>query len=175
MKKGLNSMEITIHTLGPSGTNCEMAAKRWADDKGLDVNIMLYDTLEDAQKMIKESTDYLLACIVYPDLHNLVFDNIKGMKLLDCFIVNTFEMVLAAKSVYAEIKNVVSHPAPVSLINERFNDIELTSSNSNAAILTKQGLYDGCITTLVAANEHGLKVIENFGEIEMGFTIHGRR
>ncbi|MBL1278537.1 MAG: hypothetical protein COB30_020885 [Ectothiorhodospiraceae bacterium] len=168
-------MDATIHTLGPLGTNCEMAAKLWANNNYINAELKLYDTLENAQKMVKDKGDYLLACIVYPDLHNLVFKNLKDMKLIDCFVMNTYEMVLASANGVQDIKRVVSHPAPISLIESKFENIYTTSSNSNAAILTKQGKYDACITTIEAANKHDLSVVKSFGEIEMGFSVHGKR
>ncbi|MCO6525800.1 prephenate dehydratase domain-containing protein [Snodgrassella sp.] len=167
----------TIHTLGPSNTNCESAARTWFKTNKIENGeIILYQTLEDALEAMPKTEEHaLLGCVVYPDLHSLVFSNLDKLKLADVFIHNTYEMILASRFNYIEdIKTVTSHPAPSGLISKNYKAIKIIHVNSNAqaAIDCVNGVSDGCITTMPAAISNKLNVIKNFGVVPMGFTIH---
>ncbi|WP_286146036.1 hypothetical protein [Shigella sp. FC1967] len=89
---------INIHTLGPSGTNCEKAAHYWLNKNNRQGNIILHPTLETAVKeMDNSSNSVLLGCIVYPYLHNIVFSNLSFIKLTDCFVMDTHNMLFASR------------------------------------------------------------------------------
>ena len=111
--------KIKIHTLGPKNTNCEAAAKHYILKNKLECDIILYETLESAVDVVtKDKNSLLLTCIVYPHLYKLVFENLKKLKLVDCFIFNTFEMVLSTKNEFDinSLHSIISHPAPIPLI-----------------------------------------------------------
>lgn len=168
------SSAVVVHTLGPSGTNCEAAAWYWLRESELESgSVELHPTLEDAVlAMLKQPRlSVLLGCVVYPRLHEIVFQNLGVMALQECFVMPTHPMVLAAPS-FGDFETVLSHPAPVNLLDGRDVRIELASSNAAAAIACAQGHADACITTSLAAQANGLHVIEDFGHVPMGFTIH---
>jgi hypothetical protein len=160
-----------LHTLGPAGTNLEMAANWWLSQNAPDGEVVLYETLEDAvAKMPKDGAHALLGCIVYPDLHTLVFTNLGRLTLRECFTFPTYAMVLAAKTELTP-KSVISHPAPQSLIPDAALRI-MTTSNAQAALDCLAGKADACITTAAAAREHGLVILRDFGPVSMGFSLH---
>lgn len=160
-----------LHTLGPSGTNCERAAKEWFARREMIGNVVLHSTLESTIDVMPfDGSAALLGCVVYPDLHTLVFGNLERMVLADVFITPTFNMVLAARDPRA-LATVSSHPAPQHLVPGSATTA-LTSSNSQAALDCAAGRTDGCITTLPAAQRNGLTVVHDFGPVPMGFTIH---
>jgi len=161
----------TIHTLGPAGTNCESAAYEWFKRRRRKGEVILYPTLEQAvEEMPKEPEHALLGCVVYPDLHTLVFSNLKNMVLAECFVFPTFNMLLASRDGTAP-HSVASHPAPQHLIPKGC-EIRLVTSNVQAAIVCARGGTDGCITTAPAAQRYGLRVVRDHGPLNMGFTIH---
>lgn len=161
----------TIHTLGPTGTNCESAAYEWFRRRRRKGKVILYATLEQAVKeMPKEPEHALLGCVVYPDLHTLVFSNLKSMVLAECFVFPTFNMLLASRDGKMP-QSVASHPAPQHLIPEGC-EVRLVTSNVQAAIVCARGGTDGCITTAPAAEHYGLHVVRDHGPLNMGFTIH---
>jgi prephenate dehydratase len=167
--------KITLHTLGPTNTNCEAAAKYYLDKNNLDGEIILYETLESAVDIVANDKDaLLLTCIVYPKLNKLVFDNLEKLKLVDCFIFNTFEMVLSTKKEVelSDLSTIISHPAPTPLINKFGKEISLANSNSEAAKLCFDEKFDACVTTMPASKFYNLKILKNFGEVPMGFAIH---
>ncbi len=104
----------TIHTLGPTGTNCESAAHWWLKKKNPNGSVVLHPTLEAAVSALDGSNSALLACIVYPDLHTLVFSNLDTIALEDIFIYPTHNMVLASRT-GAWPAVVSTHPAPQCL------------------------------------------------------------
>lgn len=174
---------MTIHTLGPAGTNCEKAAYTWLNNNNKKGEVRLYNTLESAAEFMAQdenNNDVLLGCIVYPYLHHLVFKNLQNLKLVDCFVMDTYNMLLASRYDSVEkIKSVGSHPAPQDLIHQikgiRNNiPIELFNSNSEAARQCAVGVVDGCITTLFAAEQCRLNILADFGPVPMGFSIHAK-
>lgn len=164
-----------IRTLGPEGTNCEAAAYHYVRSTGLAAEISLHTTLEEAViDVLNEPHSALLGCVVYPDLHNLVFPYLKQLRLIDVFLFNTFNMVLATRPGHRSIGLVATHPAPQSLVKDDY-PIVLANSNSEAARRCSSGEVDACITTLPAARNMGLQIVKDFGEVPMGFTIHVHR
>lgn len=162
----------TLHTLGPTGTNCEAAAHEWFARQGRKGKVSLHPTLEIAvEKMEYNISSALLACVVYPELHTLVFSNLKRLSLIDCFIFPTHNMVLASRDGKIP-KSVSTHPAPQHLVPSWLLERSFVNSNAQAAINCADGITDACITTLVAANASQLYVLEDFGLVPMGFTIH---
>lgn len=161
-----------LYTLGPAGTNCAMAARAWFDREQRTGRVHLYPTLERAvAEMPREPHAALMGCIAYPDLHTLMFSNLGRLRLADCLIVPTFDMVFAARTT-AEPRSAVTHPAPRGLIPPHVTNVQLTTSNAQAAADCRAGRADACITTGEAAQAHGLTVLRNFGPIVMGFTVH---
>lgn len=165
----------SVHTLGPTNTNCEKAALSWITKNELDAEVFLYDTLEiAAEKMTNFDDAVLLSCIVYPKLHELVFQNLHNMQLVDCFIEPTYNMVLAQRKKGNQVTRIFSHPAPIALLEQTPYSREIVEFvNSNAAAANScLGETDACITTIIAANENNLHLVKDFGPVPMGFAIH---
>lgn len=138
---------------------------------------MLHETLETALEAVF-STDkdaVLLGCVVYPDLHKIVFNNLASLELVDQFIMPTHRMVLAACNQEVTISTVATHPAPRSLVEGRGFIITEVTSNSQAALECASGTYDACITTSVAADQNNLTILEDAGHVPMGFSIHRKK
>ncbi|WP_221351112.1 bacilysin biosynthesis protein BacA [Streptomyces beigongshangae] len=169
-----NDRHLNVHTLGPTGTNCEAAAHHYLKQHDYKQgSVVLYDTLENAVDgvMADPSDSVLLGCVVYPKLNEIVFRNLKSMSLHECFMMPTHRMVLAARE-GSPLRTVLSHPAPVDLIENRGYDIRFVTSNAAAALGCSAGGADACITTGVAAEANGLEIVEDFGPVQMGFSIH---
>ncbi|MBH2952444.1 hypothetical protein I5Q45_25715 [Serratia marcescens] len=173
---------ITVHTLGPAGTNCEKAAHLWLKNNSHRGEVKLHQTLEDAAKYMNktDANDVLLGCIVYPELHHLVFKNLSNLKLIDCFVMDTHNMVFAGKKPNPdEIRTVGSHPAPQDLIHQvpginKQLSIRLFNSNSEAARQCAADAVDACISTDISALRCGLTILVDFGPVPMGFSIHAK-
>ncbi|WWB88578.1 hypothetical protein V5F90_12155 [Priestia aryabhattai] len=178
-KKNKQLQKISIiHTLGPEGTNCEKAGYLWFERQGIQGQVFLHQTLEEALVHVKETeSSALLGCAVYPYLHDIVFKNLTSLELVDSFIMPTYNMVLASKEEVIANNSllIASHPAPVDLAHSISTNVQLVNSNAQAAIDCLERKVDACITTSKAANEQGLTVVKDFGEVPMCFTLHGRK
>ncbi len=164
-----------LHTLGPTGTNCERAAHEWLRRRGVEApDVVLHRTLEEAIGHVDDPSEALLGCVVYPALHGIVFNNLHKLVLTDCLIIPTDEMLLASRpgTPLSDVKTAGSHPAPVSLLDAFGVTTTLCNSNAEAAIRCASGEFDACITTRTAAQAHGLEVLRSFGTVSMGFSIH---
>lgn len=159
-----------LHTLGPQGTNLEDAAHEWFRRQHRSGRVQLHPTLESAlPTMPRDGTHAVVACAVYPALHELVFANLDRMSMVDCFVHPTYDMVLASAD--GRLPEVVaSHAAPRGLAGAA--EVRLATSNAQAAADCRAGLADGCITTLPAARAHGLQVVRDFGPVPMVYTVH---
>jgi hypothetical protein len=160
-----------LHTLGPTGTNCEEAAHFWFNGRPQRGDIKLYATLETALEAMPQAPGHaLLACAVYPHLHTLVFSNLHRLAMADTFVMPTFEMVLASRT-GGPPRVVATHPAPQGLVPADMQRV-LVNSNAQAAIECAEGRTDGCITTSKAAAAHKLQIVTNHGAVPMVFTLH---
>lgn len=162
----------TIHTLGPTGTNLEMAAHHWFSTQEREGAVVLHAEVEDGLDVMRfDGSEAILACAVYPRLHRLVFQNLPRLAMVDSFILDTYNMVLATRQDQESVTTIVTHPAPSSLVEAR-GEMTMSSSSSQAAADCAAGLYDGCVTTEQAAKAEGLLVAEDFGPVPMIFTLH---
>lgn len=165
----------TLYTLGPTGTNCERAARAWLHGRGIDDDraVRLFPTLEEGVGALPADPAVgLLACVVYPLLHEIVFSNLDRLRLVDSFVMDTYDMVLATRAGERAAPAVVaSHPAPAGLVPPGIKRVPATS-NAAAALACASGEVDACVTTGVAAAACGLEVVRNFGPVPMGFTVH---
>ncbi|MTD55517.1 bacilysin biosynthesis protein BacA [Amycolatopsis pithecellobii] len=160
-----------LHTLGPRGTNLEAASHEWLRRRGAAGTVELHSSIESALDVVPDDGQHaLVACAVYPALHTLVFGNLHRLHMVDSFIMPTHNMVLATKDVDVPA-TVASHPAPAGLVPAG-TEIQEVLSNSRAAIECAEGRVEGCITTIVAAQDHGLRVLRDFGAVPMVFTVH---
>lgn len=170
----LDSISV-IHTLGPSGTNLEMAANHWFSARDREADVRLHSSLESAiPGLSDDGHEAVLACAVYPDLHSLVFENLGRLAMVDSFILPTYDMVFATRADTTEVASVVSHPAPQSLVRRVDADCKVTLvlSNSQAAKDCASGAADGCVTTSKAAADNGLVIRRSFGPVPMVYTLH---
>ncbi|NED19647.1 bacilysin biosynthesis protein BacA [Streptomyces sp. SID9913] len=160
-----------LHTLGPRGTNLEAASHEWLRRRGVRGTVELHSSIETALDAVPDDGEHaLVTCAVYPALHTLVFGNLHRLHMVDSFIMPTHNMVLATRG--ADVPaTVASHPAPTGLVPAG-TEIREVLSNSRAAIECAEGRVEGCITTIVAARNHGLRVVRDFGAVPMVFTVH---
>jgi hypothetical protein len=165
----------SLHTLGPAGTNCELAAHEWFAIQGRPGTVVLHSTLEEAaSEAARTPGAALMAPVAYPNLHTLVYAHLDSLELADSLITQTHNMVLARRPGVDFPRCVASHPAPVGLVPAG-STIRLVASNAQAALDCAGGEVDGCITTLPAMESNRLELVRDYGPVAMAFTVHIRR
>ena len=163
----------TLHTLGPPGTNCELAAHRWFDRVGTSGGVLLYPTLEAAaDRVVESSTGALIACAAYPELHTLIYSRLGRLTMIDCMMTPTHNMVIARRRGARCLDSIAVHHAPAALVPDTFATRLPATSNSAAARCCRSGTADACITTMPAAVREGLEITHDFGPIVLGFSVH---
>jgi hypothetical protein len=165
-------MKSCVGTLGPAGTNSELACKEYILEKGLEGEVNLYSTPElSIQALINHEIDVCILCVVYPKLNEIVFRNLEAIHLSDIYLLPTYAMVVAGD---VNATTYCSHPAPIDLI-ENGKHIEIVNSNAEAARLCKSGYFGACVTTKKAAEMYGLNIIKDYGEVPMGWAVFTRK
>ena len=165
----------SLHTLGPAGTNCELAARQWSARAGQPADIVLHASLEEAAEAAASTPGAaLMVPVAYPNLHTLMYAHLESLRLADTLIVDTHNMVLARRPGAGQPRSVASHPAPVELVPAGCT-VRLAASNAQAALDCAAGAAEGCITTLPAMEANGLELVTDFGPVAMAFTVHVRR
>jgi hypothetical protein len=161
-----------LHTLGPTGTNCERAAFAWMRRKCPAAALCLHFSLEKAAGAVASQSDaVLLGAVAYPQLHSLIYSHLDHFQIIDVFIVDTHEMILASRTGSMPLI-CATHPSPEKLLPSTVAR-KYVSSNALAAEECARGMTDGCLTTLCAAQQYELKPVHSFGRVRMAFTIHG--
>ncbi|MGH2720843.1 MAG: hypothetical protein ACRDJO_04470 [Actinomycetota bacterium] len=165
----------TLHTLGPSGTNCELAARRWFGRAGTAGWVVLHPTLEDAADRVADSPGAaLVACAAYPDLHTLIYSRLGRLTIVDCMMMPTHNMVIARRRGAPTLESISVHHAPEALVPDTFPTRLPALSNSAAARSCRAGAADACITTMPAAIREGLEILHDFGPVTLSFSVHIR-
>jgi hypothetical protein len=175
-RTGMRNPAVTsLHTLGPAGTNCELAAQEWLARQGRRGTIVLHGTLEEAAaEAARTPGAALMVPVAYPELHKLVYAYLDTLELADSLITMTHNMVLARRPRVGCPASVASHPAPVELVPAGCT-VRIVASNAQAALDCARGEADGCITTLPSMESNGLELVHDYGPVAMAFTVHVRR
>ena len=167
--KGFANEATTIFTLAPLGANHERTTKEWFRRSSVDGETKLYSRFEEAA--VEKPGGALADCVVYPDLHALVFSSLDRLELMNYFVMPVYDMVLAGMVAKRPLACMRTHPATQNMLPEEERQCQLVYGYAQADIDYARGLTDGCITTGLAAEEHGLVVLEDFGAVPIGFTI----
>lgn len=176
-----------VATLGPPGTSSEVAAGIvWQSLEG-DVsnvrNIELHRTYEDAaEALLKQDVDYLVVANAYSGISEFYMDT--RLALAGAFVMDTPNYGIAGLpgGSVPDRPVVATHPAPRALVDEllpvHFTDREIlqVTSTSMAAQAVRDGVTDLALTTVPAAEAHGLEFISRKRVIRMlwsVFTLNG--
>lgn len=165
-----------IATLGPEGTCSEKAANHYLIQIEKPGRIRLYSSFEQAVEAVgKREADFAIVPSAYNGLNGLVFSNLGNVKIVDTFVIDTPNLVIA-KNRAINVNRVATHPAPSSLVDRLFPEAEkiLTRSNSISAIEVVEGRADACLTTIVAAKEYQLNIMKDFGPVPMGWNVFAK-
>lgn len=172
-----------VVTLGPAGTNSELAAERFAQVRRLPGSIGLRNSYEDgADLVVQGEARYLVVAAAYNGLSDLVYANSRTLAVAECFTLPTHPFVLAAPcgAKYDSRGNftVGVHPAPARLLDRircRHPRVALhavsASSNSIAAKMAAKRYVDLALTTAPAAYAEGLRVLTTIGEVRMAWVV----
>jgi len=174
---------IKIGTLGPSGTSSEAAVAYFIQtfkEQPIDYSITL---LSDFKSVLYELTDGDLSMVIVPHAYskiNLFYINPK-VALYRMFTFETPPYGLAKRSgaiISQRHCRIVSHPAPVLLLNILLAQIDViryeimfVNSTSKAAQEVYEGRADIALTNMNAIKKYDLFCCALYGAIQMGWSV----
>ncbi|MFF4188220.1 prephenate dehydratase domain-containing protein [Streptomyces sp. NPDC001691] len=174
-----------IGTLGPPGTSSEVAAKRYAvqmtGPDGPRVDIRLYDTYEEAGEALRAGeVSHIVVANAYKAVFQFYMD--PAVDLAGVFVMDTPLYGIAKRRDSGPVPDVPvisSHPSPepiiAQLLPERHETFKVIheDSTSAAARAVVDGSADLALTTLPAAQLHGLEFISRTRPIRMVWSVFG--
>jgi len=170
--------KVVISTLGPRGTCSEYTAQYYLEKNGLNGEIRLYSTFEEAIEVLKRGeSDLAIVPSAYQNFAKLLFENFDSIKIINTFIYETPRLVIGSKKLAVnEVKKIATHPAPSSWVKMHYPDAEIVyaESNSRAALMVAEGEVDVCMTNYLCVKEYGLHIIKDCGPILMSWNVFER-
>lgn len=150
-----------IVTLGPSGTNHEMIAKKYVRMRKLRANVLLIDDFFDGLEMMRDDqADFMLQVAVHPDFSNVVakahFD--YGIHIIDTFISSSKNLCVITQRGINTPKTLALQPATELYADlSKWEEKIYVSSIMNIADALLSGKYDSGLTTIEFAERYSDK------------------
>ncbi|MER5466268.1 hypothetical protein ABT010_37625 [Streptomyces sp. NPDC002668] len=168
--------------MGPPGTSSEVAAgivwQSLEGDAPNARNIELHRTYEDAaEALLNRDVNYLVVANAYSRISEFYMNT--RLALAGVFVMDTpnYGIVQVPGSSVPDRPVVATHPAPRPLVDEllpaHFTDREIlqVTSTSMAAQVVRDGVTDLALTTVPAAEAHGLEFISRKRVIRMLWSV----
>ncbi|MFG2584850.1 prephenate dehydratase domain-containing protein [Streptomyces malaysiensis] len=175
-----------VGTLGPSGTSSEVAATllahRLATPGGATAPVRLFDTYEEAGAALHaREVTHVVVANAYKAVHHFYMD--QALDLSDVFVMDTPLYGIAVRRDAGPVPvspTVASHPSPVPIIDQLLSSQHTSykvihcDSTSAAARAAVEGTADLALTTVPAAELHGLEFISRTRPIRMVWSVFTR-
>lgn len=174
--------ELTIATLGPSGTSSEQAAKALLRHLGLpQENISLHRTFEEAGEAAQNARNKLLLCAnAYAGSDKFYVSPAHGF--IGCFVYDTPEYGIVARQEFdlprTGTVDIITHHAPIALLpwllagtGLEYRILAQYESTARVAELVSEGRFDYCVTNETSAMRYGLKFVSRTRPIRMLWSI----
>jgi prephenate decarboxylase len=179
---------LAVGTLGPADTSSDHVARayiRAARSLALAPTPRLLDCFDElCDALERGNVDLALVPHAYQGINKFYMRT--TLRLLDVFVCPTPVYGLATRAGYSPgsgITRVVTHPAPIPLLERllpqvgvRFSNIELKTVNATAiaARLVRDGMSDIALTNARAVESYDLEFRAVHGPVRMGWSIFGR-
>jgi hypothetical protein len=167
-----------VATIGPPGTCSEAVLLANATRSGQQVTLKLFDTYVLAGRAVRDGeAELLLVAAAFPELNTLVFDPQLRLEIVDCFVAETPELVLACDAAIHVPRTIACVAAPLPALLTTYPKAEIIAARSNvdAVNMVLGSLAQGALTTIIAAERAGLVPIHSFGAYPMAWVVMARR
>ncbi|WP_225859446.1 prephenate dehydratase domain-containing protein [Streptomyces albicerus] len=175
-----------VGTLGPPGTSSEVASERYAvqmsGPEGPPVDVRLFDTYEKSVEALHaHEVTHVVVANAYRGINQFYMD--PAVELAGVFVMDTPLYGLAVRRGAGPVPDsptIASHPAPEPIIAQLLPQRHAThkvihqDSTSAAAQAAVDGTADLALTTVPAAQLHGLEFISRTRPICMVWSVFSR-
>ncbi|MHA5051023.1 type 2 periplasmic-binding domain-containing protein [Streptomyces sp. SD15] len=182
-RPGSDFQPSAVGTLGPPGTSSEVASKRYAvqmtGPDGPTVDVRLFDTYEEAGEALHaREVTHVVVANAYKDIYRFYMD--PAVELAGVFVMDTPLYGIAMRRGAGPVPDVpiiASHPSPEPIIAQLLPHRHATykvihhDSTSAAAGAAVDGTADLALTTMPAAQLHGLEFISRTRPIRMVWSV----
>ena len=174
---------VSFVTLGPSGTNHELVARKYIDFHALsDATLRLSDTATAGAQAVRDgAADYFIICAVHPDTPDIVGRLFREVFIVDTFISPSQPLAVLTRTEVKKPRSIgVLHPSTTEYIDtgkwERVTKITTGSLHTVADGLL-QGRYDSGLVYLNYAHRYPdrLRVDQELGSPDDAWLVLGRK
>jgi hypothetical protein len=174
------SEQITVVTLGPSGTCHERATRAYLDFQGVEgYEVEFIEDFLDGLELIRgHENAFLLQCSAHPLVHKVTERYWDEVFVVDTFIYPTKALAVLARRDVEQPRSLGLVPATAGYVDEgAWGEIINVVSKPIVARELLEGLYDAGLTHLDYAERHPeqLRVVEEIGEIDTTWVVYGTR
>ncbi len=154
----VSSKPLHFVTLGPAGTNHELATERYIAFHKLDARVRLIDDFFDGLRMMHAGqADHMIQVAVHTDCADVVarahFD--FGISIIDTFISPSKDLAILTRADVAEPRSLALQPATCGYTDiSRWPDHIAVSSIMRIAEGLMDGTYESGLTTLEIAHQN---------------------
>lgn len=164
-----------VSTLGPEGTNSHYAAKTYMEMKRIDGEPILCTSAKKSFELLLKGHAHLcIVCNLYPYIHKLYIPNLHAVVAVDVFL-DKASMGLYTREGVNIIKTVAAPITSTAFVQNENYELIVVNSNSEAALICKDGKADAAVSTKKAAKECGLKGLRSYETFNVPYTVFSKK
>lgn len=171
-------MTTTFATLGPSGTNHELVARRYLEFHGLDARLVLITTFAEAlDRMIAGDIDHTIQCAAHADVAATVARHRGRIFVIDAFVSPSREMAVVTRTDVATPRSLGLQRATQDYVDTaRWPAHTHEPSIVEVANGLLAGRYDSGITDpdLLGERAGSFRIDQMIGAIDDAWLVYGR-
>jgi hypothetical protein len=180
MTPGSGEAQITLVTLGPSGTCHERACREYLAFQGVqNFEIeFIEDFLDGLERVRGRSDAFLVQCSAHPKVHEVTERYWREIFVIDTFIYPTKHLVVLSR-------RDVERPRSVGIVPATKGYVDLSQWDEVIDVVSKPvvgeellaGRYDAGLTHLEHLEEHedALRLDLDIGEIDTTWLVYGTK
>jgi prephenate dehydratase len=141
-------------------------------------HVRLFPSYEEASRQVESGeADFVLVAAAFPDLNRLIFGTPRRLRIVDAFVADTPELVVATRGSSSTVPATIAcAAAPLPSVRDMFPQAAIlpAESNAHAARIVASGGADAALTTAPAAALLELQPLMSFGTVPMAWVILAR-
>jgi hypothetical protein len=172
--------QVTVVTLGPTGTCHERATRAYLEFQGVEsYGVKFIEDFYEGLEMIRGREDaFLIQCSAHPLVHKVTERYWDEVFVVDTFLYPTKALAVLSRREVERPRTLGLVPATAGYVDEGdWGEIVDVVSKPIVARELLEGRYDAGLTHLEYAERYPeqLRVVEEIGEIDTTWVVYGTR